>query len=79
MPDIVANVHSFSQYPKVLMDLQYEPQASVRGLHYDIEKGLLMKLDQFHNVQLGTVYRGRRRVNDEEVKRLYSGSRIPLH
>ncbi len=67
------------QYPKYLLDLEYEPSSSVRGLHYDIGKGLLLKMDQFHNIQLGSVYRGRRRISDREVKRLYRGSlRVPL-
>ncbi len=67
------------KYPDVFMDLTYEPQSSVRGLHYDVDRGLLLKMDQFHNIQLGSVYRGRQRVPDEEVKRLYGGSlRVPL-
>ena len=28
-----------------------------RGLHYDVEKGLFLKVDSFHQIQLGTVYR----------------------
>ncbi len=67
------------KYPSVFLDLKYDPQLSVRGLHYDVEKGLLLKMDQFHNIQLGSVYRGRHSVSDEEVKRLYRGSlRVPL-
>ena len=65
------------KYPKVLLDLKYDSQSSVRGLHYDIEKGLLLKMDQFHNIQLGTVYRGMQKVEDEEVLQLYSRLKIP--
>ena len=51
----------------------------MRGLHYDIEKGLLLKMDQFHQIQLGSVYRGRTPVPDQEVKKLYNGSlRVPM-
>ena len=28
-----------------------------RGLHYDVEKGLFLKVDSFHQIQFGTVYR----------------------
>ena len=65
------------QYPDAILDFQYQPNSSVRGLHYDIEKGLLFKLDQFHNIQLGTVYRGQESVSDEEAFELYSRPRIP--
>lgn len=45
---------------------------------YDIEKGLLLKLDSFLQIQLGTVYRGLTRVPDEEVLNLYRNRTIPL-
>lgn len=49
----------------------------MRGLHYDIEKGLLLKVDSFHQVQLGCVYRGLTPVPDEEVVELYGQRYIP--
>ena len=42
------------------------------GLHYDVEKGLFLKVDSSHQVQLGTVYRGRQRLTDQEVLSLYN-------
>jgi 5' nucleotidase family len=45
---------------------------------YDIEKGLLLKLDSFLQIQLGTVFRGLTRVPDEEVISLYRNRFIPI-
>lgn len=60
------------------MKLEYRPDFAIRGLHYDIEKGLLMKLDSFLQIQLGTVYRGLTPVPDEQVLELYKNKIIPL-
>ncbi|KAJ1095337.1 hypothetical protein NDU88_000502 [Pleurodeles waltl] len=68
------------KYPEGLRKYDYLPNFVVRGLHYDINKGLLMKIDAFHYIQLGTVYRGLKPVPDEEVMDLYQGTHhIPLH
>uniref|UniRef100_G3P6U1 5'-nucleotidase domain containing 3 n=1 Tax=Gasterosteus aculeatus aculeatus TaxID=481459 RepID=G3P6U1_GASAC len=48
------------------------------GLHYDVQKALLMKIDAFHYIQLGTVYRGLHPVPDEEVIAMYEGCHVPL-
>ncbi|KAK6962873.1 5p-nucleotidase domain-containing protein 3 [Biomphalaria glabrata] len=66
------------KYPKAILDLKYDSDFAVRGLHYDIKKGLFMKIDQFHNIQLGTVYRGMQSVSDDEVKALYEGTHISI-
>ena len=36
-----------------------------------------MKIDTFHQIQLGSVYRGLTPVPDEEVQRIYRGSYVP--
>lgn len=36
-----------------------------------MEKGLLLKLDSFLQIQLGTVYRGCRQLSDAEVMEIY--------
>lgn len=54
------------------------PNFAIRGLHYDIEKGLLLKLDSFLQIQLGSVYRGLTRVPDTEVLRLYKNRIVPI-
>ncbi|GFS06889.1 5'-nucleotidase domain-containing protein 3-like [Elysia marginata] len=66
------------KYPKEILDYEYDTDFAVRGLHFDTKKGLFMKIDQFHNIQLGTVYRGLQPVADKEVITLYEGTHIPM-
>jgi len=66
------------RYPEDILDLEYEPNFAVRGLHYDVEKGLLVKLDSFLQLQLGSVYRGRTKVGAEEVLKLYHNRLLPI-
>lgn len=66
------------QYPDAIKDLPYMPGFAIRGLHYDIEKGLLLKLDSFLQIQLGSVYRGLTPVSDAEVLRLYRSRTVPI-
>lgn len=61
------------------MKLDYLPGFAIRGLHYDVAKGLLMKIDSFHQIQLGSVYRGLTPVPDEEVMSLYGQKNIPAN
>uniref|UniRef100_A0A7N6F9P2 5'-nucleotidase domain containing 3 n=1 Tax=Anabas testudineus TaxID=64144 RepID=A0A7N6F9P2_ANATE len=73
--DILITNH---RYPEGLRKYEYIPNFAVRGLHYDVQKALLMKIDAFHYIQLGTVYRGLHPVSDEEVIAMYEGSHVPL-
>ncbi|XP_011504447.1 PREDICTED: 5'-nucleotidase domain-containing protein 3 [Ceratosolen solmsi marchali] len=66
------------KYPEKIADLEYREDFAVRGLHYDIEKGLLLKLDSFLQIQLGAVYQGLHPVPDDEVLRLYKNRIIPI-
>lgn len=66
------------KYPKDILNLDYSPNFAIRGLHYDIEKGLLLKLDSFLQIQFGTVYRGLTAVSDPEVLQLYKNRIIPI-
>ncbi|XP_013866412.1 5'-nucleotidase domain-containing protein 2 [Austrofundulus limnaeus] len=67
------------KYPKGIAKYDYIPNFTVRGLHYDIQKGLLMKIDAFHYIEPGTVYRGLSPLPDEEVLKLYGGTfHVPL-
>lgn len=61
----------------MIRDLEYEPSASIRGLHYDIEKGLLLKIDSINQIQFGTVYRGREKLENDEVLQIYKRRRLP--
>ncbi|XP_048448654.1 5'-nucleotidase domain-containing protein 2-like, partial [Rhincodon typus] len=68
------------KYPEGIRKYEYQPNFAIRGLHYDVRKGFLMKIDAFHYVQLGTVYRGLSPVPDEEVFQMYDGTQhVPLH
>ncbi|XP_030378667.1 5'-nucleotidase domain-containing protein 3 isoform X2 [Scaptodrosophila lebanonensis] len=66
------------KYPDEILELDYDPTFAVRGLHYDVEKGLLVKLDSFLQLQLGSVYRGRTKVPEEEVLKLYHNRLLPI-
>lgn len=66
------------QYPAEILKLEYKPNFAVRGLHYDIEKGLLLKLDSFLQIQFGAVYRGLTSVSTDEVLKLYRNRIIPI-
>ncbi|XP_028669086.1 5'-nucleotidase domain-containing protein 2 [Erpetoichthys calabaricus] len=68
------------KYPEGIRKYDFIPNFAARGLHYDIQKGLLMKIDAFHYIQLGTVYRGLQPVPDKEVLELYNGTHhVPLN
>ncbi|GFR06163.1 5'-nucleotidase domain-containing protein 3 [Trichonephila clavata] len=64
------------KYPRGIKDLPYKPGFAIRGLHYDMQKGILMKLDSFHQIQLTSVYRGLTHLTEEEVIDAYKGSHI---
>ncbi|KAH0952330.1 hypothetical protein HN011_006241 [Eciton burchellii] len=66
------------KYPEGIGNLEYRENFAVRGLHYDIEKGLLLKLDSFLQIQFGTVYRGLHPLPDDEVLRVYKNRIIPI-
>ncbi|XP_048347071.1 5'-nucleotidase domain-containing protein 2 isoform X2 [Sphaerodactylus townsendi] len=68
------------KYPEGLRKYEFIPGFAIRGLHYDVQKSLLMKIDAFHYVQLGTAYQGLKPVPDEEVIEMYGGTQhIPLY
>ncbi|XP_053319528.1 5'-nucleotidase domain-containing protein 3 [Spea bombifrons] len=73
--DLLINEH---RYPAELRNYEYDPNFAIRGLHYDVHKALLMKIDAFHYIQLGTVYRGLSVVPESEVIEMYEGHHVPL-
>lgn len=50
----------------------------MRGLHYDIEKGILLKLDSFLQIQFGSVYKGLTPLSNEKVLEIYRNRIIPI-
>ncbi|XP_021030183.1 5'-nucleotidase domain-containing protein 3 [Mus caroli] len=73
--DLLINEH---RYPAEIRKYEYDPSFAIRGLHYDVQRAVLMKIDAFHYIQMGTVYRGLSVVPDEEVIDMYEGSHVPL-
>ncbi|CAL4122761.1 unnamed protein product [Meganyctiphanes norvegica] len=66
------------RYPDEIKNLKYDKDFAVRGLHYDIEKGLLMKIDQFQQIQMGSVYSGMTPLSEKEVLEIYGKRALPL-
>jgi HAD superfamily 5'-nucleotidase-like hydrolase len=64
------------KYPNALRNLEYLPHFPIRGLHLDIRKGWLMKVDSYHNIQLGTVHHGMNAVDNADVIKYYGGRRL---
>lgn len=71
-------IYLYFQYPKEIGQFQYDPGFAVRGLHYDIEQGLLMKLDQFQQIQMSSIYRGLTPLSPAEVVHTYGSRSLPL-
>lgn len=66
------------KYPTELATVEYSPKFPIRGLHLDKQKGWLMKIDSYHNIQKGTVFRGHTQVPDEEVAKAFTGMRLNI-
>jgi len=65
-------------YPENVANIVYDPHFPIRGLHYDVSKGLFLKVDSHHQIQLGTVYRGKQKLEDEEVFKLYKRRQLSV-
>ena len=46
-----------TQYPHGIEDMDYDPDFAIRGLHCDISRGLLMKIDAYNHIHLSSVHR----------------------
>lgn len=65
------------KYPEALLNIPADLSFAIRGLHYDIQHCCLLKVDAFNQIQKGTVYRGRRKLDPEEVLEIYGEYSIP--
>lgn len=63
-------------YPESIRALEYDPTFIVRGLTVDKRSGHLLKTDTHGGV--GVCFRGRRRVPDDEIQKLYKNAKIRL-
>ncbi|XP_046861187.1 5'-nucleotidase domain-containing protein 3-like [Xenia sp. Carnegie-2017] len=61
-------------YPNELQVMEYDPDFVIRGLHIDINKGIMMKIDSYQNIMPGTAYRGHQQLSEEEIQQLYRGT-----
>lgn len=73
----VDNLINVYGYPKEIEKYNFE-NFPIRGLHFDTLNGYLMKIDSCSRVQLGTVYRGYDKVNDQEVINQYGGTLVSV-
>lgn len=63
------------RYPAQLAEFTFDPTFAIRGLVFDRNKGLFLKLSSRHEIALNHVSRGRRSVPQGEVLEIYGGSR----
>lgn len=63
-------------YPPDVGSIRYDPSFVVRGLVIDKEHGNIFKADRYNYV--GRCYHGRRRLDDDERKRIYRQEKIRL-
>jgi len=63
-------------YPELLRQARYDPDFGIRGLVVDKDEGNLLKMDQFAYV--ARAYHGRRALDRETRKHLYSGRSLNL-
>ena len=66
------------QYPEELLQCQYDPQLTIRGLHYDVHKGLLIKVNSMLQIQSDVVFKGKRKLTEWEVSRVYPSRKLTL-
>ncbi|KAI8094409.1 HAD-superfamily hydrolase [Thamnidium elegans] len=65
------------RYPKQIKGFTFDPNFAIRGLHYDVNNGWLMKIDNMANIQLYTVHVGREPIKDiNEITELHKGRHI---
>ena len=65
-------------YPEELLKCEYDPDLTIRGLHYDIVNGLLIKVNSVLQIQSDAVFRGRKQLSDKEVAEIYKFKRLTL-
>uniref|UniRef100_A0AC35TW52 5'-nucleotidase domain-containing protein 3 n=1 Tax=Rhabditophanes sp. KR3021 TaxID=114890 RepID=A0AC35TW52_9BILA len=60
------------RFPNEFKDMTYDPNFAIRGLHYDIRNSCLLKIDAFNQIQIGSVFRGKKRLTYQETVELYN-------
>ena len=64
------------QYPKIILDFEFQYDRTIRGLVIDQKTGTLLKLDRFN--QIHTSFQGTRQVPFKEQRKRYSDRMVDL-
>ena len=64
------------KYPEDFLSFEYDPNFSIRGLHFDCKRGVLLKLDFVFNINVDTVYYGRKLLQPHQIVKLYPGLHV---
>ena len=64
-------------YPPLLLEKVFDPNFAIRGLHFDLRRGILLKLTFLGDVVSGAAYLGRRSLDDSVLEQIYPGMHIP--
>ncbi|VDN18588.1 unnamed protein product [Gongylonema pulchrum] len=59
------------KYPRGLLSVPYDPLFAIRGLHFDVANCCLLKIDAFSQIQSGTAYRGRKKLSEDDILKIY--------
>ena len=66
------------KYPEDFISFEYDPEFAIRGLHFDCKRGVLMKIDFVFNINVDTVYYGRKQLQPHQVLKLYPGLHVRI-
>ena len=59
------------RYPVTLNDRVYDRDFAIRGLVFDNQRGVLLKLSYARAISPDTAFLGRRRLSEEELRGMY--------
>ncbi|CAI4221842.1 unnamed protein product [Auanema sp. JU1783] len=65
------------KYPEGIKSIPYDMSFAIRGLHFDIQNCCFLKVDAFSQIQRGTVFRGTKKLTDDDVVKIYKGFGLP--
>lgn len=65
-------VHKYG-FPEDILNMEFVPDFCIRGLHFDIKRSLLMKIDANNIIQGDTVHRGLEKLDSEQVLQEFDG------
>jgi hypothetical protein len=64
------------RYPTDILKNKYDPEFPIRGLYYDTKRGNLLKMDFLNNLQMDSVYFGRRPLKYSQILEDYGGTHV---